>query len=111
MRHYKEVYSEDTQGFHITLSIRPEDTDPRDVYDWNQSELDDLCDKIDRGLLVWFVARVDAYRYGVLLASEYLGECMYDSINEFIVEDYYADMVDSVVSEAKKIMARLQCEH
>lgn len=105
---YEQVHSEDTQGFHVTLSIRPEDMHPRDVYGETEEVLKEMCDKIDRGSLLWFIARVDVYRHKVLLATEHLGNCMYDNIQDFIADGYYHDMVGNAINEAKRTLTKLQ---
>ena len=103
---YETIKTEDTQGFHIVFSARPEDMHPSDSFD--TEDIEDICRKIDDGTYVWFVARVEAYRHGVLLASDYLGGCLYDSYADFLAEGgYYEDMVHNVVTAAKQTLARL----
>jgi hypothetical protein len=103
---YETIKTEDTQGFQIVFSVCPEDMHPRESFDTD--DLDDICRKIDSGAYVWFTARVDAYRHGVLLASDYLGGCLYDSYADFLAEGgYYEDMVHNVVTAAKQTLARL----
>jgi hypothetical protein len=104
---YEQVHAEDTNDFHVTLSIAPEEMHPSDCFGETEDVIKDMCDKIDSGQLLWFVARVEAYRHGVLLASDYLGGCMYDSIKDFIADGYYEDMVSNVVREAKETLAKL----
>ena len=104
--HYETIKTEDTQGFHIVFSAAPEDTPPRDCFEGH--DIEDICRKIENGTYVWFVARVEAYRHGVLLASEYLGGCLYESFADFMQEgSYYEDMVHNVITAAKSTLARL----
>lgn len=106
--HYKTIHTEDTQGFHIVFSAASEDTHPRDSFDESCHDIEDICRKIDDGTYVWFVARVEAYRHGVLLASDYLGGCLYESFADFMQEgSYYEDMVHNVITAAKSTLARL----
>jgi hypothetical protein len=108
MRQYETIHTEDTQGFHIVFSVTHEDCHPRDCFDFDEQELSDLCEKIDRGFYSWFVARVDAYKHGILLGSDYLGGCLYESPMQFVKEsEYYSDMVDNAVQEAKDALERL----
>lgn len=105
---YETIKTEDIRGFHIVFSAAPEDTHPRNSFDDSCHEIEDICRKIDNGTYVWFVARVQAYRHGVLLASDYLGGCLYDSFEDFMQEGgYYEDMVNTVISEAKQTLAAL----
>ena len=103
---YERVNSEDIDGFRVVLSFAPEDMHPRDFFD-DIHDIADICDKIDRGLLLWFVARVEAYKHGVLLGSDHLGGCLYESVRDFIKGGYYVDMVLNVTSEAKQMIAKL----
>lgn len=106
-KHYETIKTEDTQGFHIVFSVGYEDTHPRDSFDDSCHDIDDICRKIDNGTYVWFVARVEAFRHGVLLASDYLGCCLYDSYGDFLQDGYYEDMVSNVVAEAKQTLEKL----
>lgn len=106
---YETIKTEDVEGFQIVFSAAPEDEHPRDSFD--DHDIEDICRKIDDGTYVWFVARVQAYRHGVLLATDYLGGCLYDSFADFTQEGgYYADMVHNVITAAKSTMARLCIE-
>jgi hypothetical protein len=108
MRQYETIHTEDTQGFHIVFSVTHEDCHPRDCFDFDEQELADLCEKIDRGIYSWFVARVDAYKHGILLGSDYLGGCLYDSPMQFVKEsEYYSNMVDNAVQEVKDALEML----
>jgi hypothetical protein len=104
---YEQVNTEDIDGFRVVLSFAPEDMHPRDLFDDAIEDLEDICDKIDKGLLLWFVARVEAYKHDVLLGSDYLGGCLYESVRDFIEGGYYIDMVSNVTSEAKQMIAKL----
>ena len=104
---YETIKTEDTQGFHIVFSAEPEDMDPRLCWLEDQ-DIEDIRRKIDNGTYLWFVARVEAYRHGVLLASDYLGGCLYESFEDFTQEGgYYEDMVHNVITAAKSTLARL----
>jgi hypothetical protein len=108
MRNYEIIHTEDTQGFHVVFSVTHEDSHPKDCFDYEEEEMLELCDKIDRGVYSWFAARVEAYKNGVLLGSDFLGGCLYDTPMQFVTESgYYSDMVDSAVNEAKNTLELL----
>jgi hypothetical protein len=86
MRHYETIHTEDTRGFHVVFSVTPEDFHPRDCFDYSEEELTDLCDKIDRGVYEWFMARVEVYQQGILLGTDYLGGCLYVSTMHLVKE-------------------------
>jgi hypothetical protein len=110
MEHWETIKSEDTQGFHIVCSAKWEDTHPRDLFDDSCCDVQEICEKIDRGLYVWFVARVEAYKHGILLGTDYLGNCLYDSFEQFKNDEYYFSMVDAAINEAKQNLQKLTNE-
>jgi hypothetical protein len=108
MRHYEIIHTEDTRGFHVIFSVTPEDCHPRDCFDYTEEELADLCDKINRGVYAWFAARVEVYQQGVLLGSDFLGGCLYDSPMQFVREsEYYEDMVNNAIQDAKSSLEKI----
>lgn len=104
---YENIHTEKAAGFDIVFSVTYEDNEP----DWdfeNEEDKQDLLRRIEQGDLVWFVARVGAFKNGVLLGTDYLGGCCYDSYMQFVEEKgYYADMVTAAVNEARQTIAKL----
>ena len=107
MQNWETVNTEHAAGFEIRLSVTPE----LDAPDWDFQSVDEekeVLRKIDNGTLVWFVARVEAIKNGIVLGTDYLGGCCYDSVQQFIdSNDYYADMVEAAVNEARNNLALL----
>lgn len=57
-----------------------------------------------------FCAKVTAKVNGIGLADDYLGGCIYESEEDFYTRyenDYFSDMVNNVVSEAKKEIPKM----
>ena len=108
MDDFDSMHSEVMGGYDIVFSVAPEHMEP----DWDfqdAADKQDTLDRIDRGDLVYFIARVQAFRHGVLLATDYLGGCCYDSYDQFIESsDYYKGMIDNVIDEADEMVKRLQ---
>lgn len=108
MTNWENVHEEERHGLTITLWAAPETETP----DWcfeSEDERRHLLERIDSGDLLWFVARVTASKNGIELASDYLGECCYESVADFVRHSgYYADMVQTVVSEALTAIEDLQ---
>jgi hypothetical protein len=51
---------------------------------------------------------VEARKEGITLGTTYLGGCCYDSVSQFVASsDYYGDMVEEAVEEARKTIAKL----
>ena len=105
MIHYETVHEETRDGFDIALSFAPEDCAP----DWDMTEGEkiDLFDKIDRGVLLWFMARVEAKKGRLTLGADYLGGCCYESVSDFVRGGYYDDMVNEALREARKTISAL----
>jgi hypothetical protein len=105
MNHYETVSAQEVQGFEIVFSVCSEDEHPRDSFD---HDIEEISRKIDAGDYVWFVARVQAYRHDVLLATDYLGGCLHESYSDFLASGgYYDDMVYTVIKEAQKTLSKL----
>lgn len=107
MNEYENIHTETISGFDIVFSVAPEIDSP----DWdfeNDQQKNDLLDSINRGDLSWFVARVQAYKNGILLSTDYLGGCCYKSPMDFVnSKDYYTDMVQNVIIDAKSAINKL----
>ena len=107
MKHYETIKTEETRGFHVVCSVAYEDTHPRDLFDDSCHDIAEICRKIDNGTYTWFVARVEAYKAGILLATDYLGANLYENPKDFINDCYFEDMVDNVVNEATATLEKL----
>ena len=95
MTYFETIHRENAAGFEIVFSTAPEEEPP----DFDDAE---TLARISSGELCWFVARVEAFKCGVLLGSDYLGGCCYDSPRQFIeASDYYGGMVENAVAEAR----------
>ena len=98
---------EEREGFTITLECLPE----HELPDWDfqsKEEKEKLIYDIDNCNVMWFCAKVSAHKNGILLASDYLGGCCYDDVNDFVKNSgYYEDMVKTVINEAKQAIVGL----
>lgn len=100
MSNYIKHHTETVEGFDIVFSTAYEDTHPRDHF--MPEDVLQSCEDIDNGKYEWFVARVQAFKNGIELGKEYLGGCLYESATQFVKDnDYYSDMVQSAIKEAK----------
>ena len=102
--HYETIHTETRDGFDIVFSVAPEDTDPRDLID----DDGEVTEAIRNGEFAWFIARVEVKKAGITLGTDYLGGCCYRSAHEFVTDgDYYEDMVEQAMSEARNTLAAL----
>jgi len=99
MTYWEEIHTEQIVGFDIVVSVAPEDIDPRGAFDDDGATAQAIAD----GVYEWFMVRVEARRAGVTLGTDYLGGCCYKSAQEFVQapSDYYGDMVERAVDEAR----------
>lgn len=107
MNYWETVHAEIRDGFKIELAITPEDKAP----DWefeSEEQRQDTSRRIDNGDLLWFVARVTASRHGVTLGTDYLGGCCYDSVQDFLRDEYYFGMIDEAVGDARRMIEKLE---
>ena len=103
---YEIVHRENFESFQIELATEPEWDAPD--WDFEEGEKQKLLEDIESGKVLWFVARVRAYKAGVLLATDYLGGCCYNSVKDFLdVHGYYGDMRRTVVDAARAKLAEL----
>jgi hypothetical protein len=102
MTHYETIHTEDLNGFHIMCSITHEDTHPNELYDASAYDINEICRKIDNGTYTWFIARVEAFKGGILLGTSYLGGNLYDDPKDFVKDCNYEDMMNEALTEAKK---------
>lgn len=105
MIYWQTIHTETRNGFDIVLSVAPETDNPRDHFDDGGETAQAVAD----GRFEWFVARVEAQRDGITLGTDYLGGCCYESAHDFYraPSDYYVDMVDAAIAEARQTLARL----
>lgn len=102
------MFIEKYKGFEIHLEILDEDTSPDNLIDWKSSEeREEFFSKLESGKLYWFCAKVSAKKADIELAAEYLGGCDYKSISDFLKDNYYHDMREEVINEAKEKIKKL----
>ena len=106
---YEKIHTSTASGFEIRFSVAPEHVEP----DWHfedEADRQDTLNRIERGDLVYFIARVEAVKEDIVLGTDYLGGCCYDSYKQFVESsDYFGDMVENAVEEARSTLAKL-CE-
>jgi len=101
-------FEEEYQGFTIRVYAEEEDLPLEDTFDDSIDDIKHLYRKIITGDLVYFCAHVSASKCGVVLGDDYLGACLYDSLESFVAEDgYYPDMSYEVVRQATKTIKEL----
>jgi hypothetical protein len=103
------VHTEEKDGFTIDFYACEEDLNPAGQFASGDDAADaEIISKINNGDLVWFLAKVTASKNGIVLGTDYLGGCCYESYEQFVEQnDYYADMVSQAIIEARNAIKAL----
>ena len=103
----KKVLSRD--GFDIYFEALEENIRIDEDF-MDASMIEETIADLESGETVMFCAKVTAFKNGIELASDYLGACIYECEEDFYIkykDCYFADMVNTVISEAKEDIASL----
>ena len=112
----KPVLVETIDNINIYFEPLLEHCSPYDLFESEDAK--ETIEKVESGEWVYFVAKVTAKidgendePYNLELASNYLGNCVYESYEDFYKkykDDYYSDMRNEVLEEAKKELKALK---
>ena len=110
MRDYTTLAELDREGFNVIVDKTWEDLHPQDSFDTSIDpdtglpyyDIEDMCRKIDRGDLDWFMLRVRVMHEDVELAVNYVGGFLYEDATEVLRDGTAEDMIWEAVEEAKK---------
>lgn len=95
-------------GFDIAFEFYPEDMDPMDSFDDEATDMRELYYKLETGQWCWFRVRCVASINNITLGDDHLGGCLYDSYEQFIEDnDYAQDMIGQAVKEARDSVERI----
>lgn len=107
MRHYDTLLDEQRGPFQVIVDKTWEDLHPSDCFDESVTDIKDLCDRIDRGSLDWFMLRVRVLFDGHELACDYVGGFLYEDAREVLTDGTAEDMISCTIEEAKTAAAEL----
>lgn len=110
MRYYDTLAEYDRDGFNVIVDKTWEDLHPQDSFDTSIDpdtgkpyyDIEDMCRKIDRGELDWFMLRVRVMHEDVELAVNYVGGFLYEDAREVLTDGVAEDMIWETLEEAKK---------
>ncbi len=110
MRDYTMLAELDRDGFNVIVDKTWEDLHPQDSFDTSIDpdtglpyyDIEDICRKIDRGDLDWFMLRVRVMHEDVELAVNYVGGFLYEDATEVLRDGTAEDMIWETLEEAKK---------
>lgn len=97
------VWTFRTRYFSVTLCFSP-----CDDLDLSWDETGETREGLESGKYEAFDARVAVYYKGQLVAADYLGQCIHDSmtaLKDFKRSGYFTDMVRQACTEARRTLA------
>jgi len=104
-RYYDEIDSFERDGFTVIVDKSWEDLNPRDHFE--DDDIEDIIDKIERGVYDWFMLRVRLMVDEYEVASEYLGGCLYENPKDVITDGTADDLIDTAMVTAKREVYRM----
>ena len=115
MRYYDTLAEYDREGFNVIVDKTWEDLHPQDSFDTsinpdtNQPyyDIEDMCRKIDRGELDWFMLRVRVMYEDVELAVNYVGGFLYEDASEVLRDGTAESMIGESLVDAKKRVTQI----
>jgi hypothetical protein len=108
MQHYWEKLGElKVEGFDVVIEKTWEDISPRDCFDDTVTDIEEICRKIDRYDLDWFMLRAVASYKGIKLGDAYVGGFLYENAEDVMTDGVAEDIAEEAVAEAKTAMETL----
>jgi hypothetical protein len=101
-RYYDTLLEEDRGQFHVIVDKTWEDLHPKDCFDDSVTDIKEICEKIDRGTLDWFMLRCRVFYEGVELAEDFIGGFLYEDAREILKDGVAEDIIYSTIEDAKK---------
>ena len=109
MRYYDTLAEYDRDGFNVIVDKTWEDCHPSDLFDTSLDpdtgkpyyDVNEICAKIDRGDLDWFMLRVRVMHEDVELAVDYVGGFLYEDAREVLTDGVAEDMIESALAQAR----------
>jgi hypothetical protein len=108
MRYYDTLAEFERDGFTVIIDKSWEDIALRDCFDDTCFDINEMEDKVNRGVLDWFFVRVRVLVEGLELGSSCLGGMLYEDARECLTDGCVDDLVDEALTEAKKDVYRLK---
>jgi hypothetical protein len=107
MRHWNTLLETERDGFEVIVDKSWEDMHPRDLFDDTCYDIKEICKKIDRCDLDWFMLRARVLLNGYELGSSSVGGFLYENAREVLEDGVAEDLIWEALCEAKKEARRL----
>lgn len=106
-RHWEELDRRQVDGFEVIIDKTWEDVHPSDCFDDVAYDVKDICERIDRGDLDWFVARARVMVDDLEIGDACIGGLLYEDARDFLTDGMGEDLVLEAVAEAQGRVTQL----
>ena len=108
-RYWDELLRETRGQMTVIVDKSWEDMHPQDCFDTSIDpdtgkpywDINEMCSKIDRGDLEWFILRARVEYEGVELGSSIVGGFLYEDARDVLTDGTAEDLIYEAMSEAK----------
>lgn len=107
MRYWDTLLEQQREGLTVIVDKSWEDCHPRDLFDDTCFDIEDICRRIDRGDLEWFMLRVRVMYQQHELANEIVGGFLYENAAETLTDGTADDMIWTALDAARREIPRL----
>lgn len=117
MREYTEIAQFERYGFTVIVDRTWEELHPSELFDTGIDpetgrpywDIADMCRRIDRGDLEWFMMRVRVLLDGHEFGSAYLGGMLYDwnRVTDVLTDGTAEDLISEAFTQARREINRL----
>ncbi len=107
MRHWETLLEREQDGFQIIIDKTWEDVHPGDCFDDTAYDVKEMCEKIDRGDLDWFMARARVLVDGLEISDACIGGLLYEDARDFLKDGLGEDLILDAVAEAQARLTTL----
>lgn len=101
MRHWETLHEREQDGFQIIVDKTWEDCHPGDCFDDKEYDIADMCSRIDRGDLDWFMARARVMVDGLEIGDACIGGLLYEDARDFLRDGMGEDLILDALAEAQ----------
>jgi len=109
-RYYDILLEEDRGQFHVIVDKTWEDLHPKDCFDDSVTDIQEICEKIDRGSLDWFMLRCRVMFEGVELASDYIGGFLYEDARDILTDGVAEDIIEDTIRQAREAAVEMKAK-
>jgi hypothetical protein len=109
-RYYDTLLEEDRGQFHVIVDKTWEDLHPKDCFDDSVTDIQEICEKIDRGSLDWFMLRCRVFYEGVELAEDFIGGFLYEDAREILKDGVAEDIIEETIRQAREAAVEMKAK-